>query len=53
MGYSPWGHKEWDMTERLTHFTFFPVQQCFDNTENILSSTSERFVLGECWWGII
>ena len=18
MGYSPWGHKEWDMTERLT-----------------------------------
>ena len=19
-GYSPWGHKEWDMTEQLTHF---------------------------------
>ena len=19
MGYSPWGHKEWDTTERLTH----------------------------------
>ena len=18
-GYSPWGHKEWDMTEQLTH----------------------------------
>ena len=32
VGYSPWGHKEWDMMERLTHFTFFPAQQCFDNT---------------------
>ena len=29
VGYSPWGHKELDTTERL-HFTFFssPVQNC-------------------------
>ena len=24
VGYSPWGHKEWDMTEQL-HFHFHPI----------------------------
>ena len=27
MGYSPWGCKEWDMTERLTH-TFWVLVGC-------------------------
>ena len=30
MGYSPWGRKEWDTTERLTHMEFSdlsPIQR--------------------------
>ena len=39
MGYSPWGHKESDRTERLTHtFSGFGesclfTQECFQNSE--------------------
>ena len=29
MGYSPWGHKESDVTERLTHITYKDAERDF------------------------
>ena len=37
VGYSPWGHKESDMTERL-HFLFMFLEELYINTSNPLVS---------------
>ena len=38
MGYSPWGHKEWDMTERLHfHFHFHALEKEMATHSSVLA----------------
>ena len=36
MGYSPWGHKEWDMTEQLSIYMFYLFRANIQSTEYFL-----------------
>ena len=49
-GYSPWGHKELDMTERLTHFSFvFPQTSLPSRLAHNIEQSSLCYAVGPCW----
>ena len=46
MGYSPWGHKESDMTEQLSIYTLIPLSFIFSyNFKDIANLTAKQLYL--------
>ena len=43
-GYSPWGHKELDMTERLPLFSFFPARPGIPDSLSLRHEDSSHFM---------